>query len=312
MTPINLANIQGHLPEIDLFISSISFEHRSFSFLNAIDKSKIKKNWFCYNENEQEFFLENINIATKYDNREFVIFSTDDPVVTAKALFDEFDKLEIQNNVVIDISTFTHEGLLILYKLLDLFKYKIKNLFIVYVGASEYSTNEPLDDDKWLSKGTKTIRSVLGYPGILNPSNKNHLIILFGFESERTAKLIEDFEFDKVSIGIGPEYDSIKKKHYSINRKRHLELLEVYPFAEQFEFSLTDPSSTKEQIVSQINKYEGYNIVIAPLNNKLSTLGIAMAALENPRIQICYVRAHEYNYKGYCKPSDDCYLIKLW
>jgi hypothetical protein len=209
MIPIKLSILQEKLPRIDLFISALSFEERSLSLINVIDESHIKDIWFAYNENEVDFYLDKLEFARNRKNAELIKFSTDNPIITAQTLSSKFNSLDLLDNVLVDITTFTHEGLLILYKFLDLFRNKIKNLYLAYVGAKEYSTNETDDDKKWLSKGTKTIRSILGYPGILNPANNNHLIILFGFESERTSQLIENFEFDKVSIGIGPENDSV-------------------------------------------------------------------------------------------------------
>jgi hypothetical protein len=89
-------------------------------------------------------------------------------------------------------------------------------------------------------------------------------------------------------------------------------MLKQYPFAETFEFSLTDPFLAKQQIENQIKNSNGYNIVITPLNNKLSTISTALVALENIKVQLCYLRAHEYNYKGYSSPSDDCFLVKMF
>lgn len=311
MKPIKLVDIGAGLPKIDLFISAISFEKRCFSFIDSVDSSSFGEIWFTFNENEKEFYEENLAKAKNFSNSTSISFSTDDPLVTGRALLNKFQGLTKKDSILIDVSTFTHEGLLILLKFVFLFQEIFKNIYLTYVGAKNYSINELKDEEKWLSKGTKAIRSVLGYPGILNPSQKNHLIILFGFESERTSKLIEDFEFDKVSIGIGPERDSIGVNHYAINRQRHIDLIKNYPIAEAFEFSLVDPYETAKQINEQISKYENHNIVITPLNNKLSTVGAALVALKNPKVQICYVRAHEYNYKGYSEPSDECYFSKI-
>ena len=300
------------MPEVDLFISAISFEERCFSFIDSIPNQNFGQIWFTYNDNEKEFYMANLDRVKTYSNSKLIAFSTDDPLVTGKAVLESFQNLKSIKNLLVDVSTFTHEGLLILFRFIELFKEKFENVFIVYVGANAYSINEEKDEDKWLSKGTKTIRSVLGYPGILNPSQKNHLIILFGFEIERTSKLIEDFEFDKVSIGIGPEQESIGQNHYFINRERHIDLIRSFPFAETFEFSLVDPFDTQKQIQEQIEKYPGYNVVITPLNNKVSTVGAALVGFSDPKVQICYVRAHEYNYKAYSKPSDDCYFYQIY
>lgn len=310
MKPFKLTSINSVLPPIDLFIGAVSFEDRCFSFIHNVDYSKFGKIWFTYNENEKEFYEENLQEAEQRLNCQFIKFSTDDPLVTGRALLERFEKLEKISNVLVDITTFTHEGLLILFKFIYLFQDRFDGIYLTYVSAKAYSLNEK-DEEKWLSKGTKVIRSILGYPGILNPSLKNHLIILFGFEQERTAKLIEEFEFEKVSIGLGPQNDSISEKHYLINRKRHIDLLAQHKTAEVFEFSLTDSFEAARQIEAQIEKYPGYNVVITPLNNKISTIGAALVAFKNRGVQISYVRAHEYNYKAYSEPGDNCYFYKV-
>ena len=53
------------------------------------------------------------------------------------------------------------------------------------------------------------------------------------------------------------------------------------------------------------------NTVIAPMNNKISTVGAALAALKNPNIQISYAQADIYNVVGYSMPNDDYYLGEL-
>ena len=214
-------------------------------------------------------------------------------------------------SVLIDITTFTHEGLLILVRFLSAFKEKIGNLFFCYTGAEDYDPKQNDPQLKWLTKGIKTIRSVLGFPGVHDPSKPNHLIILFGFESDRTQRLIQNFEFEEVSLGFGAKNSSISNSHYEINRSRHEELLKLYPFAKGFEFSLTDPVAAKSQIVEQIEKLPNHNTVVVPLNNKLSTIGAGLLAIENPRIQLCYVRAHEYNLNSYSTPSEKFFLFKL-
>ena len=214
-------------------------------------------------------------------------------------------------NIVLDITTFTHEGLLITLKYLKLYKEHYNNLHLVYVTAKEYSINESDIEKKWLSKGIKRINSVLGYPGNINPAKKNHLIILFGFEEERTFKLIQELDFDTISLGFGSSDDSIHYEHAKINQERHEVLFKIIPNADKFCFSLRDPLTAKQQISEHIAKYPNYNTVIAPMNNKLSTVGAALVSFEHPEIQLCYAKPKEYNIEGYSSPSDECYLMKL-
>lgn len=311
MNPITISELLDKIGKVDLVIASASFEERSFSVVKNL--TNIPNIWVCYNTNEEEFFHENVLRLKKFGNTNTsILFNSDDPLMTASSLLANFEKLSPSiKNILVDITTFTHEGLLILFKFIWLYKKRFTNVFLTYTGADDYDVNQNDPDKKWLTKGTKSIRSVLGYPGLMSPSRRNHLIILFGFESERTRKLIENFEFEKVSLGFGPENDSIKKDHHFINRNRHLKLLEQFPIAEKFEFSLTDPILCKDQLLSRVKLYSQYNTVIVPLNNKVSTIGAALSSIENNSIQVTYVRAHEYNLKGYSRPSDKFYLIDM-
>ncbi|MGJ1365766.1 hypothetical protein [Sphingobacterium spiritivorum] len=310
MNKFKISELGKNIGQVDLFITSISFENRCKVIYDSLfEQGLMHRSWVAFNKNEKEFFEDNYAHFQSNNTVEFIEFNSDNPLISSKSLIGKFILNENIGNILVDISTFTHEGLLILFKYLEIFKDSYETVCFIYLGVEEYSYKEQ-EGSKWLSKGTKTIRSVLGYPGVLNPSKKNHLIILFGFEYERTVKLIENFEFDKVSIGVGPE-GSLNSKHYELNRKLHLDLINRYPFCEPFEFSLDDPIRCQQEIEKQIYKYQNYNVVITPLNNKISTLGAGLVALKNPVIQLSYVRPHEYNINAYSKASDDCYLFEL-
>lgn len=81
---------------------------------------------------------------------------------------------------------------------------------------------------------------------------------------------------------------------------------------EGFTFSCQDILETKQIILSIFQKYKDeYNIIIAPLNNKISTLGVAFAGLEQEEIQICYASANHYNIENYSEAFDYFYYYKL-
>ncbi len=48
----------------------------------------------------------------------------------------------------------------------------------------------------------------------------------------------------------------------------------------------------------ECERFKDYNIVIAPMNKKISTIGAALLPLENTDIQLCYVPARYYNTEG--------------
>jgi hypothetical protein len=200
--------------------------------------------------------------------------------------------------------------LLILLSLLRIRLKKEDSILFTYASAADYSIGQE-NQEKWLSKGIKQIRSVLGYPGDPMPSRKFHLLVLAGFEHERAAKLIDTYESAIVSVGFGDEEHSITHEHYENNVAFHKMLCDLYSKVETFTFSLTDPIQTKQAIQAQLQKKPGYNVVVAALNNKISTIGAALAAFDDPDIQLCYAQANHYNYDSYSQPGEEFYIFDI-
>jgi hypothetical protein len=86
---------------------------------------------------------------------------------------------------------------------------------------------------------------------------------------------------------------------------------DLYGTVEEFNFSCIDPVQAKVDLKRQIYQYDGYNVIIAPMNTKISAMGAALLAYERPEIQLCYASANVYNVDGYSIPGDDCYLFSL-
>ena len=300
---------------IDVFICSASFEDRCKTVSDNINSEIVKQVIICENEDLKSIIAPNGNyLANKYGKKAKKIeLWTNDSLRGADNLRSGLFELHSSvNSYLIDISTFTHEALLILVKILrDIVKGKNKKIQFVYTSAKEYSLDFENPEDKWLSKGIGEIRSVLGYPGITRPSRKAHLIVLLGFESERAAKLIDSYEPAMVSIGLGADDSSISGKHHLVNQKFFNQVTEIYNNVNKFAFSCVDPFSAMRSIQDQMKKFEQFNTVVAPMNNKISTLGAALAALDNDSIQVCYAHAKQYNYENYSVPGDDCYLFDL-
>lgn len=320
---ISLTDLPNHLElPLDVFICSASFEDRCKSAAEKIDPSRVTRVLVCEYQDFESVATEAANAAwlrSRFANKvRRVILSTNKPLLTADNLSNALDDLPKAQclNMMIDISTFTHEALLILLKLLRQSGLSAKIKF-VYTGAREYSIGLQ-GNEKWLSKGIDDVRSVLGYPGELAPSKKLHLIILAGFESERAEKLIEAYEPAVVSLGLGEREASISEDHHDLNSVFHQRVVDFCTSISarsagirNFEFSCIDPIEAKVAIERQIAEYPGYNVIIAPLNTKISTVGAALAALERPSIQLCYSHPLQYNISGYSSPDENCRLFDL-
>jgi hypothetical protein len=86
-------------------------------------------------------------------------------------------------------------------------------------------------------------------------------------------------------------------------------VLEKFTNVLEFTFSCSDPEATRDALRKQVFLSPGHNILIAPLNTKISTLGAALLALENDAIQLCYATAHHYNEARYSTPGDYCFYF---
>lgn len=311
---INIKDIHEYLSTVDLYICSASFESRSTIFTAAINKDIVNSATILYNNAPECCFKENIQYmeAEWADKAHLVPVLYEDTSSTADAFSAYFKKQFAQKRgvILLDCTTFTHEGLLIVLRYLYEYRDMYECLKVIYICAESYSNNTNNVKDKWLTKGISSIKTVLGYPGTFNPSKKNHLIILFGFELDRTIKLIDQMDFDDITLCFGSERDSITTEHYKLNKSRHEELLSRYPNAKKLEISLRDHTQT-EQVLLDYIKDDASNIVIAPMNNKISTIGVALATVVNPNIQVIYSKANEYNVSGYSTPADNAILFDI-
>lgn len=305
--------------EIEVFITCSSFEDRCFVVAKNISQNiRTSKNYIFYNANEHRKIISNsTKLAAFFEsNSDKIKLDSDNPVLNYHKFQDciiDIEKLNVQGKILIDITTFTHESLLVLFRLLVLSPLCKDKIVLAYVGAGNYSTQTAVDSEKWLSKGIKEVRTVIGYSGITDPIFDDHLMILVGFEFDKTRELIDQYEYHYVSLGFANQDESIKSNHWKINAERHKRLLDEYPNSFQFNFSLRDPIAAKDSIVAYLNqdKFKETNTVIAPLNNKISTIGAALAAIENEDLQIAYPKPRIYNVDGYSDIGEGVYYGRL-
>ena len=297
---------------VDVFICSASFEARCMSVPDQLPPESIGAVLVCANANFPDVLSGNGRyLSDRYgDKGSLVKLSTENPLITADALQNALSRFasDVPINYVIDITTFTHEALLILLKIMRLRLAAKDTATLVYSSAAEYSVGDK-PEDKWLSKGIGEIRSVLGYPGKIVPTRKLHLVILTGFECERADRLIEEYEPNRISLGVGDPAHSISADHYSVNKANHAKIAAKYADVLEFEFSCSDPAAAMAAIESHIAEIADHNVLIAPMNTKISTIGAGLLALKNESIQLCYATAHQYNEAKYSTPGADCYVF---
>ena len=295
--------IPKHLGVIDLFVFSSGFEKRATKLGEALDLDLVKKSYAFHLDETYNISDEHIQTVSKnLTNTERLTYPKNQPLETFD-IFNQILKDFVDTNykrkkivIVIDVTAFTREIMLILIRVLstDYFKQKTK-ITLIHTPAESYSEEH---ENLWLTKGVREIRSVGGYSGLHSPSKKLLLILLNGFEEERANTIIESFEPFKLIVGKPSENDSITSGLNKISNEKFQTLVTKHNniLLQKFEFSCQDIQITKNAMSELCQKYcNEYNIVDAPLNNKVSTIAVGLFVLENEEVQICYASANQYN-----------------
>lgn len=317
MIELSLSNITNQFNhDIDLFITSASFEQRCFGISTEVLRMRPKNTLVFFNSNEYEEIRRNAKkIYSNFkevSSVRMIELNSKEPNHNALNISSTLNvALKNNSHVFCDITTFTHETLLILFNLLYKRRRYIKSLKTGYLGAKSYSFKQPNYSKKWLSKGIREIRTIIGFPGRFNPARKSHLILLLGFEEERARTIIESLRLNSFSLGFAEQNNSVAKEHFNVNFDRHERLLRLFPHAQKFTFSALDPILTRDRLMKHLDLFPDHNIVIAPMNNKVSTIGAGLLAMEDRRVQLIYAQATLYNVSGYSEPGSIVHVNDL-
>lgn len=304
---IQRSDLNNSIKDIDFFICSAGFEERSTIVAQTLNLSNIRYKAVFHIANSYKLSEINLNKICSAGKFDLVEYPKNEPVKTYDIIKDYLSNIETTQaiRVLIDVTTFTREVLLIILKIFNSDEMHKKYIIqFIYTPARAYQTSDD-SEEQWLTKGVREIRSIFGFSGLHIPSKKLMLIILTGLEDERIEIIVESFEPNALLLGKPSLHSS---SHPDLDVKANLtteRLKNKYSsFLNYFEFSCDNILETQKIIEELYLKYEDeYNITIAPLNNKISTLGVAMASLNKENIQVCYASANQYNIK-YSKPND--------
>lgn len=287
------------------FIGRSSFEERSFAAY-----CEFSNNHLCF----QRFFVsrdENPRAKEIRDKQELPIGSLceltiDNPLQTQReisATIKEISLIDETFSLVIDVTTFRREELIILLQKLKTLPQGIQNnAYFVYSIAAKMGD--------WLSQNVTQVRPVIGYPGDILIRNKTHLIICAGIEHHRAKAIIEAYEPESISLGMVPLDESVAHSIFERNLELRNYLVRHFDTIEnEFDFSATNPLSIKRVLEKRLKELPHHNIILAPLNTKLSTLGCGAFGLENPRVQICYAEVEVYNYSEFAEAGKEMFLM---
>ena len=193
--------------------------------------------------------------------------------------------------------------------------FSLFNIVCVYSGAQSYNTLNKDKNLKWLSRGIKEVHPILGYSGNIDISKDIELLIISGYEYLRAIDIIEKLEPNKVTIYCTDSKNStsenINESELSIYYSNIIKSKSTdYNIDEPIIINANDIYNSYEVIIDYIEKSKN-NIIIAPLNNKITTIATGLVGIKKDNVQICYAPAIVYNVKDYSTPGEYCYIFNL-
>lgn len=304
---------------IDLFIACCGFEKRCLTAINSLPIETINEALILMNDeapSESKVNLEEFKtvLGNKIKLVEVPLFN---PLQVADTLIHEINCLcgtRKKLHFLVDITSFTHEVLLIFLAISKLF-YQDHNIEYIYNNASVYASESPTDSQRWLSRGILEVRSVLGYAGDFKPSQETVLVMMVGYECERAMRVIETVAPEELIITYNDAESSTDQTNREASTSHATWLRNLAAYYQNLEPKII-PSNNPfkaaeklEEVLAHVDQSK--NIIIAPMNNKLSTVGAALVAFKRPEIQLCYAPASYYNTSSYSEVGEDCYVFTL-
>lgn len=288
------------------YVCSASYEERTLMAANFVIEKSPPKVSYVFHVTDCSGKIERASktLAEVFPQSKCIPTRLSDPLETAKAysnVVDEIIERKIKN-VLVDVSTFTHEHLLIFLRILFDKRDAFLSVIAVYSHPGEYSPDRS-DEEKWLSKGCREVRSVFGYPGMMIPGSPTALILLAGFEVSRACAVVSEMDPAILYIGKGVADDREKMIHQKPMEgfaKMVREFCATRDSVHEFDFFAKDIEKA-EGCVNKIldSMPRDCNRVIVPMNSKISTIACARIAIMHPDVQLCYAQPETYNITSY-------------
>ena len=216
------------------------------------------------------------------------------------ALGSKIDENVRHGAISFDCTTFNRESLLTAGLLLRTY-YESAQIRVLYVS--------PENHGQWLSRGFRTVRNVMGFAGVQQPSRSTVLMVLSGFEPERALRIIDAHEPAKVLLGIG---DPPTENRFRDRNIQEQQLVLARQDVEEFDFPAGNIVECWKRLDAVIRPYlDTSNVVLAPMSTKLSTIATLLLAEQHPDVQVTYCVPGEYNLEQYSAGADYIYTQDL-
>lgn len=196
----------------------------------------------------------------------------------------------VEDTITLDISTMSRN---LIWTLLFFIKERVAGVDVIYHQPLEYS-------NEWLSRDAGLPRLLFKHSGIVSIEKQTLLVIVTGFDIERTKQLVYFYNPSKVILLIQRQnrLDDVNRNTFELHSdecrkiglKPEVEAIDCYD--DDWGYSVI------EKVVSAY--LSNYNIIVSSLGPKLSAVSVYKAYLRHPEIALTYIPCKEYNV-NYCE-----------
>lgn len=295
----------------DIFIVCASFEERTTAAVDRLDENFRVENSFVFKYDEKNRTnLREINFEKLLKILKRCSESISPIICNHHSPLDGINKLQelckikglvLKNkNITVDITTFTKQYLLVLLKFIG--SQNLKSVRLIYTEPEDYAT-------KWkrpLSHGLIDIVSVPTYGGHLYIEKESLLVLLLGYEGDRSYAIWEKLAPHKTVILIGkPSFkDSWEGRVEELNKK----LISKLPKDSIKYIPTLDPFTVGKSLDEFIDQFkQKFNIAISPLGPKPQVIGCYLSVRKYPDVQVIYAIPKFHDEKYFSKE-----VGKIW
>lgn len=184
--------------------------------------------------------------------------------------------------IILDISTMPRETIWGLLFFLQ--KNEIETHFIYH---------KPRNYGEWLCKEPDRPRLLYKHSGIAEFGRRTALMILTGYDYDRTNQLVRFYEPALTILGLqkGNQFDNQNRNVEELHRNE-CNGSEIKSFEIDFYNGDFGLSVLNEEIIKLKNDY---NVIVASLGPKISSISIYRLFLKHPEIALTYVPTKQYN-----------------
>lgn len=189
------------------------------------------------------------------------------------------------DKITLDVSTMSRN---LVWALLFFIKEIVVSVDFIYHQPNNYS-------DDWLSRDADLPRLLFKHSGIVSIEKQTLLVIVTGFDIERTKQLVYYYNPSKVVLLIQEpnRLDDDKRNTFELHSdecrkiglKAEVEVIDCYD--QDWGYNVI------EKVVSE--NVANYNIIVSSLGPKLSAVSVYQTYIRHPEIALTYIPCKEYN-----------------